>query len=102
MPGLLDLLTESWQSGEALAERLGVSRAAVSKEARRLRAEGYPVEVSRRGYRILPGTPLPHLQKFSQRICMICKSGPGRSDLSNCFSSLQCSYATAPGYNMPP
>lgn len=61
MPGLLDLLTESWQSGEALAERLGVSRAAVSKEARRLRAEGYPVEVSRRGYRILPGTPLPHL-----------------------------------------
>ena len=49
MPGLLDLLTESWQSGEALAERLGVSRAAVSKEARRLRAEGYPVEVSRRG-----------------------------------------------------
>ena len=61
MPGLLDLLTESWQSGEALAERLGVSRAAVSKEARRLRAEGYPVEVSRRGYRILPGTPPPHL-----------------------------------------
>lgn len=59
MPGLLDLLTESWQSGEALAERLGVSRAAVSKEARRLRAEGYPVEVSRRGYRILPGTPSP-------------------------------------------
>jgi len=61
MPGLLDLLTESWQSGEALARALGVSRAAVSKEARRLRAEGYPVEVSRRGYRILPGTPLPHL-----------------------------------------
>lgn len=54
MPGLLDLLTESWQSGEALARALGVSRAAVSKEARRLRAEGYPVEVSRRGYRILP------------------------------------------------
>ena len=46
MPGLLDLLTESWQSGEALAERLGVSRAAVSKEARRLRAEGYPAPTS--------------------------------------------------------
>ncbi|MGC8968790.1 MAG: biotin--[acetyl-CoA-carboxylase] ligase [Thermus sp.] len=61
MPRLLDLLTESWQSGEALARALGVSRAAVSKEARRLLAEGYPVEVSRRGYRILPGTPLPHL-----------------------------------------
>ncbi len=34
---------------------------AVSKEARKLLAEGYPVEASRRGYRILPGTPLPHL-----------------------------------------
>ncbi|GGM99043.1 bifunctional ligase/repressor BirA [Thermus composti] len=61
MAGLLSLLTESWQSGEALARRLGVSRAAVSKEARRLLSEGYPVEVSRQGYRILPGTPLPHL-----------------------------------------
>ncbi len=59
--GLLDLLEESYQSGEALARRLGVSRAAVSKEARRLLAEGFPVEVSRLGYRIRPGTPLPHL-----------------------------------------
>jgi BirA family transcriptional regulator, biotin operon repressor / biotin---[acetyl-CoA-carboxylase] ligase len=38
-----------------------VSRAAVSKEAKRLLAEGFPVEVGRRGYRIRPGTPLPHL-----------------------------------------
>jgi BirA family biotin operon repressor/biotin-[acetyl-CoA-carboxylase] ligase len=59
--GLLDLLEESYQSGEALARRLGVSRAAVSKEAKRLLAEGFPVEVSRLGYRIRPGTPLPHL-----------------------------------------
>jgi Biotin-(acetyl-CoA carboxylase) ligase len=59
--GLLDLLDETYQRGEALADRLGVSRAAVSKEAKRLLAEGFPVEVGRRGYRIRPGTPLPHL-----------------------------------------
>jgi len=59
--GLLDLLDETYQRGETLAHRLGVSRAAVSKEAKRLLAEGFPVEVSRRGYRIRPGTPLPHL-----------------------------------------
>ncbi|HAR69296.1 MAG TPA: bifunctional biotin--[acetyl-CoA-carboxylase] synthetase/biotin operon repressor, partial [Thermus scotoductus] len=33
MPGLLDLLTEDYQSGEALARHLGISRQAVSKEA---------------------------------------------------------------------
>jgi BirA family biotin operon repressor/biotin-[acetyl-CoA-carboxylase] ligase len=59
--GLLDLLDETFQRGETLAGRLGVSRAAVSKEAKRLLAEGFPVEVGRRGYRIRPGTPLPHL-----------------------------------------
>jgi BirA family biotin operon repressor/biotin-[acetyl-CoA-carboxylase] ligase len=59
--GLLDLLDETYQRGETLADRLRVSRAAVSKEAKRLLAEGFPVEVSRRGYRIRPGTPLPHL-----------------------------------------
>ncbi|WP_298631283.1 biotin--[acetyl-CoA-carboxylase] ligase [uncultured Thermus sp.] len=61
MPGLLPLLTEEYQRGEALAQRLGVSRQAVSKEARRLLAEGFPLEVHRQGYRIRPGTPLPHL-----------------------------------------
>jgi len=66
--GLLDLLEESYQSGEALAGRLGVSRAAVSKEARRLRALGFPVEVSRLGYRIRPGTPLPHLFRPEGRL----------------------------------
>jgi BirA family biotin operon repressor/biotin-[acetyl-CoA-carboxylase] ligase len=58
---LLGHLDEAYQRGETLADRLGVSRAAVSKEAKRLLAEGFPVEVSRRGYRIRPGTPLPHL-----------------------------------------
>lgn len=64
MPALLPLLTEDFQSGEALARRLGVSRAAVHKEARRLQAEGYPVEVSRAGYRLAPGTPAPHLLPY--------------------------------------
>jgi BirA family biotin operon repressor/biotin-[acetyl-CoA-carboxylase] ligase len=59
--GLLDLLDETYQRGETLADRLGVSRAAVAKEAKRLMALGFPVEVGRRGYRIRPGTPLPHL-----------------------------------------
>ncbi len=68
MPGLLALLTEAYQSGEALAGALGVSRAAISKEARRLLSEGYPVEVSRQGYRILPGTPLPHLFRPQGRL----------------------------------
>jgi BirA family transcriptional regulator, biotin operon repressor / biotin---[acetyl-CoA-carboxylase] ligase len=58
---LLGHLDEAYRSGEALAERLGVSRAAVAKEAKRLMALGFPVEVSRWGYRIRPGTPLPHL-----------------------------------------
>ncbi|GAA6757763.1 biotin--[acetyl-CoA-carboxylase] ligase [Thermus oshimai] len=61
MPALLDLLTEEFQSGEALARLLGVSRAAVHKEAHRLLEEGYPLEVGRKGYRVRPGTPLPHL-----------------------------------------
>ncbi len=66
--GLLDLLTETPQSGEALARALGVSRAAVHKEARRLQGEGFPVVVDRKGYRILPGTPLPHLFRPQGRL----------------------------------
>lgn len=65
---LLDLLHEDFQSGEALARLLGVSRAAVQKEARRLQGEGYPVEVGRKGYRIRPGTPLPHLFRPQGRL----------------------------------
>lgn len=65
---LLDLLTEAFQPGPLLAARLGVSRAAVAKEARRLQEEGYPVEVGRKGYRIRPGTPLPHLFRPQGRL----------------------------------
>lgn len=43
-------------SGEALAGRLGISRAAVCKAARALRAQGYRIDAaSGRGYRLLPG-----------------------------------------------
>ena len=42
-------------SGEDLARRLGVSRTAVWKTVRQLRADGYPVEaVTNHGYRLLP------------------------------------------------
>lgn len=50
---ILALLRESrdWLSGEAVSERLGISRAAVAKHIASLRAEGYLIEaVSRRGY----------------------------------------------------
>ncbi|MCL4501591.1 MAG: biotin--[acetyl-CoA-carboxylase] ligase [Deltaproteobacteria bacterium] len=44
-------------SGEALAARLGLSRAAVWKRINRLKAQGYAIEGSpRRGYRLLSAT----------------------------------------------
>jgi BirA family biotin operon repressor/biotin-[acetyl-CoA-carboxylase] ligase len=43
-----------WISGEEIAVRLGVSRAAVCKQVRALRASGYRIDSSpRRGYRLL-------------------------------------------------
>ncbi len=56
---LLPALTEAWQSGEALARRLGKSRQAVAKAASRLADEGFPLERGRRGYRLAPGVPAP-------------------------------------------
>ena len=48
----------SYISGQQLAERLGVSRAAVHKAAAALSAQGYTLEaVSRRGYRLVGGDP---------------------------------------------
>lgn len=41
-----------WTSGQDLAEALGISRAAVWKAVESLRAEGYEIEASRRGYRM--------------------------------------------------
>ena len=48
----------SYISGQQLALRLGVSRAAVHKAAAALSAQGYTLEaVSRRGYRLVGGDP---------------------------------------------
>ena len=48
----------SYISGQQLAQRLGVSRAAVHKAAAALSAQGYTLEaVSRRGYRLVGGAP---------------------------------------------
>ncbi len=58
---LLPLLTETPQSGTWLAARLGVGRVSVSTLARQLQAQGYPVQVSRRGYALQAGTPAPWL-----------------------------------------
>ncbi|MCS7067494.1 MAG: biotin operon repressor, partial [Meiothermus sp.] len=60
MPPLLAHLTEQYQSGESLARRLGISRAAVWKQVAALRQAGYPVETRKGlGYRLAPGTPTP-------------------------------------------
>ena len=48
----------SYISGQQLAQRLGVSRAAVHKAAAALSTQGYTLEaVSRRGYRLVGGDP---------------------------------------------
>lgn len=48
----------SYISGQQLAQRLGISRAAVHKAAAALSAQGYTLEaVSRRGYRLVGGDP---------------------------------------------
>lgn len=50
---LLEARRGAWVSGEALAQALGVSRSAVWKAARALRAAGHPLEAAtRRGYRL--------------------------------------------------
>lgn len=57
---LLSALSEVPRTGEVLADELGVSRAAISKAARSLAAEGFPVLVERpAGYRLAHGTPTP-------------------------------------------
>ena len=52
---ILRLLRESREiSGEALSRQLGVSRAAIAKHIKALRAEGYTIEAApRRGYRFI-------------------------------------------------
>ena len=64
---LLPLLTESPQSGEALAARLGVGRVSVHTLAYALQEQGYPLVVSRRGYAFEAGTPAPGLTDLGER-----------------------------------
>ncbi|MDV6374396.1 biotin--[acetyl-CoA-carboxylase] ligase [Deinococcus arenicola] len=58
---LLNLLTDTPQSGEVLAERLGLGRVTVNTLAHRLREDGIPVDITRAGYALTPGTPAPEL-----------------------------------------
>ncbi len=60
MSFLLAHLHHRYQSGEALAQQLGISRAAVWKQVEVLRQAGYPVQTQKgQGYRLMPGTPTP-------------------------------------------
>jgi len=43
---------EGWTSGEALASGIGLSRVAVWKAAQALKEAGYPIESSKKGYRL--------------------------------------------------
>lgn len=58
---LLPLLTVQPQSGDQLGARLGVNRVTVNTLARRLQERGVPVQISRAGYALAPGTPAPGL-----------------------------------------
>lgn len=60
MSELLKLLNDQYQSGEALARHLGISRAGIWKQSEALRVAGYPIDVLKgKGYRLMPGTPTP-------------------------------------------
>jgi len=60
VPELLAHLHDQYLSGETLAQRLGLSRAAVWKRIKALRQAGYPVQTQKgSGYRLMPGTPTP-------------------------------------------
>ncbi|MGM9323171.1 biotin--[acetyl-CoA-carboxylase] ligase [Deinococcus aquaticus] len=58
---LLPILTERAQTGDALGQALGVNRVTVNTLARRLIDSGVPVQVTRAGYALAPGTPAPQL-----------------------------------------
>ncbi|CAM4053886.1 biotin--[acetyl-CoA-carboxylase] ligase [Deinococcus frigens] len=58
---LLDLLTDTPQSGERLAGRLAVGRVTVHTLAHKLLESGIPVQITRAGYALAPGTPAPGL-----------------------------------------
>lgn len=51
---LLEQAGDGYVSGSAIAERLGLTRAAVWKCIRQLEADGYGIESAKRGYRLSP------------------------------------------------
>lgn len=64
---LLEENSEIYFSGEEIARRLGVSRAAVWKAMNALRQEGIPIQaVTNRGYRLAPASDILSLQGVSQ------------------------------------
>nr|WP_148234840.1 biotin--[acetyl-CoA-carboxylase] ligase [Deinococcus maricopensis] len=54
---LLKHLTETPQSGQTLAAHLGMGRVNIHNLAHALIEQGVPVQVTRRGYALTPGTP---------------------------------------------
>lgn len=73
---LLDLLEQqkgTYFSGEDIAERLSVSRAAVWKAVKTLRAEGYPIDAVRnRGYCLSPATDILSAQGIAKYLKPAC------------------------------
>lgn len=61
MNRLLPLLTDQPQNGDALGAFLGVGRVTVNTLARKLIEEGVPLNITRAGYSLEPGTPAPAL-----------------------------------------
>lgn len=73
---LLDLLEKdkgTYFSGEDIAERLSVSRAAVWKAVKTLRTEGYPIDAVRnRGYCLSPATDILSAQGIAKYLHPAC------------------------------
>lgn len=70
---LLDANRGNYLSGEDIATRLSLSRAAVWKAVKALREEGYPIDgVSNRGYRLAPEADrisIQGIQKYLNPLC---------------------------------
>lgn len=78
-PDLLESLADGrFVSGEALARRLGVSRAAVWKRVDQLRARGFRIDAVRgRGYRLHGGIPLLDAEAIRARLLLPVKQRLG-------------------------
>ena len=74
---LLRLLADGgWRSGVDLAQQLGLSRAAVSKQAQSLARWGVDVQTERaRGYRLSPALDLLDLPRLRQALARSAAAG---------------------------